>query len=273
MSPERATRRHALRLCGLGLAGVAAGCSGGESRSTTRPDTSARETPTTVAIGEQATSENGQAVTISAPQVRKIIYTPDTYPTYHLSPAASSEAQFLTVGVETDDTAVTDLPLTPVIDDEPADGDTYRLRFGDGDQSRIGFRIPVGDVQHGVLEWRPREDERYRWEIPTSILADLEVSPRFEVESFTVPESIERDEQFTGSVTVQNVGERDGRFLATVESLGSASVPIAGPFSFEVAAGETVTHQFSGRTEIDSGEKNAVLDWGLGSRQESFTVD
>lgn len=284
MSLPRATRRTTLRLCGLGLAGVAAGCSAvDEPAATSRPETATHEPPTantstrtttaspaTVPMGERV-SVDGATVTVSQPRVRKIVYTRDAHPTHHVAPAGDPEAQFLTV--EATGAGITERSLVPVIDGTPRRGDVYRIGADDEYRGRIGFRLPIETVQSGAVEWRPSSGQRHRWALPDSQVAALGASPRFTVEAFDPPEELERGEQFSASVTVRNSGNRDGRFLGIAADVGSASVPLAGPFEFPVAAGETVTQDVSGiEAQWDREEMTVVLDWGVDSREKSFTT-
>lgn len=55
----------------------------------------------------------------------------------------------------------------------------------------------------------------YTWALPESAAATLEApAPRFELESLTVPDSVGRREDLSVSMTVRNVSDTDGRFLA-----------------------------------------------------------
>lgn len=288
MAPQRTTRRTALQICGLGLVGVVAGCSSDEGTPATTRTETATSTRSTVGTSDDQTttpasqatasmgesvSAGGTTVTVSEPQVRKIIYTPDAPPSHHVYPAGDTQSQFLTVAVETDGTDPTDLSLRPVLDDTPRSLGVYKISGDSGQRDRIGFQVPVESIARGVIEWQTPSGQRHRWALPDSEVAALGASPQFAVEAFDVPGELERDERFSATVTVRNTGERDGRFLGHVIDEGASSVPFAGPFEVPVATGETVTREITG-TEVrrDPGETTAILDWGLGTSSESLTV-
>jgi len=103
------------------------------------------------------------------------------------------------------------------------------------------------------------------------VLGDLDARPRFEVEQFTVPERVAAGETFAATVDVTNVGDRTGRFLATLGAKrGSVGVPES---SIAVDAGATGTVRESITASGDGdGPIRVVLDWGAGRHERTVTV-
>lgn len=282
MSPSRYTRRSALRLGGLGLVSAVAGCSTSTADKETTPTTANGNTATTetspspsqtLSVGETATSSDGVVVTISEPQVRKIIFTPDVGSSVHAYPAGKTNSLFLTLSVSTQGTDITSLQLAPLLDGTQQESQTYRHGFNPGSSGKLSFQLPIAQAQSGAIEWRPSSDEQYRWQLPDSVVANIGASPRFKVEEFAVPETITRGNPFTASLTVTNTGERDGRFLAVVLNEGASSVPLVSEFTVPISAGQTVTHDLSGQSiEGEQSSMTAILDWGINELQTTFSI-
>jgi len=264
MPSSRYTRRASLRLGGLGLMSVVAGCS-----TFSADDESSRS----LSVGETATSSDGVEVTVSDPKVRKIILTPDVGSSVHASPTGKTDSLYLAVSVSTEGADITSLQLGPLLDGTQHGSQTYRHDFNAGSSEKLSFRLPIAQAQSGAIEWRPPSDEQYRWQLPDSIVANIGTSPHFEVEEFAVPETIKRGTPFTASLTVTNTGEWNGRFLAVVLNEGPSSVPLVSEFTVPISAGQTVTHDFSGRAiEGEQSSLMAILDWGINEVQSSFSI-
>lgn len=280
----RYTRRSVLRLGGLGLLSAVAGCmASSDSEQSRQPSPTATKTPgtsrpptsssRTLSMGETATSTDGVSVTISAPKVRKIIFTPDVGSIAHSYPAGTSDSQFLGVAVSTQATDITSLQLAPVIDGSAYKTEPYRHTFNPGKSGRLSFQLPVVQAQRGAVVWRPSADEQYRWTLPDSVLTMIGSAPRFKVTQFAVPDSITRGNPFRATLTVRNAGNRDGRFLAVVLTEGPSSVPLIGEFTSAVPVGETITRDLSGRgVDVERSSMTAILDWGINEQQASFSI-
>ncbi|WP_338729487.1 hypothetical protein [Haladaptatus sp. DJG-WS-42] len=279
---EQPSRRALLSTIVVGLAPIGSGCVDGQSpgtptdsettQSTPPPTASPTERKTTLSLGETATSSDGVTVTISEPQVRKIIYTPDVGGGTHKRPAGETNAQFLGFDVETAETEISSLEFTPVLDGTRTESKVYRTDFVPGQSTRLSLLVPVQAVESGAIEWTVSADEQYRWTLPDAVLTKLAKSPEFETE-FSVPESIPRGDSFTASIDVTNTGDRDGRFLAVVLDQGAGSLPLVPKFTFPVSIGETVSRELSGEAvRTDSSEMTAIFDWGLERQTASFAV-
>lgn len=306
LSPR--SRRALLRLGACGLASVLAGCGtdtdgtetdgtetdGTETATTDEydypmvtvtgtqetepphgPTTAGGPTPVerTLAMGETATSRDGVSVTVSDARVRKIVHTFDVGSGTHPSPAGWVDSQFLTLAVDAEGRDLAALALAPVLDGQRHDGETYRHDYDPGGSGTLSLRVPVTDADRAAVEWRPTDDERYRWTVRDAALGRLGQSPAFAVTEWSVPDAIDRGQPFTASLTVENTGDRDGRFLAEVRRGGSSSVPFVSAFTMSVPVGETVTKDLSGsEVEKDDESATAIFDWGLGERETAFDV-
>jgi hypothetical protein len=212
-------------------------------------------------------------VTISEPQVRKIIFTPDVGSSAHAYPAGKTNSLFLAVSVSTQGTDITSLQLILLLDGTQQGSQTYRHGFDPGSSGKLSFQLPIAQAQSGAIEWRPSSDKQYRWQLPDSVVANIGASPRFKVEEFAVPETITRGNPFTASLTVTNTGERDGRFLAVVLNEGASSVPLVAEFTVPIPAGQTVAHDLSGQSiEGEQSSMTAILDWGINELKTSFSI-
>lgn len=283
MAPS--TRRSVLRLAGLGVVSAVAGCSSSDdeassetvasprasdaSGSTATPNRSA--TVETLAMGATATSD--RSVTVSDPRLRTVVVAHGDDSDVHTRPVGTVGSQFLSVVVSTDEGDLARISLDAVLDGEPQGSALYRDSIQPGNSGRVHLQIPVRQAQQGAVEWRAGDGERFRWTLPSSVVSRVGLAPSFEVTAFDVPAELSRGEQFTGSVTVSNTGERAGTFRAMVLNQGASSLPLAGSVTVPVDVGETVTHDISGATLMSSQSTvTAVLDWGLGERRATFSV-
>ncbi len=283
MSPPRYTRRSALRLGALVLVNSVAGCTAtndqstpdgtstsGDSTTTSRPETGP---PDMLAMGETATSEEGVSVTISDPRVRKIIFSPDEGTITHRYPAGEPNSQFLVVSVTTAGSAISDLALAPVVGDTRRETQGYRETTSPGSDGTLSFQVSLVDPGSAALEWESEAGDRYRWTLPDAVLEDLGRAPEFGVTDFSVPDSIPRGDPFTASITVENTGDRDGRFLAVILDEGASSVPLHSMFTLTIPVGETVSRDLAGREiQGDRDSVTAILDWGIEERTDTLSV-
>jgi len=282
------SRRSVLASLLAGVSTVGPGCvsSGspgpgtqvGRTTTPTRERTESTGTPGPVVksldLGESAESRDGTPVTVSAARIRKIVYSVDVGTMVHPFPGGDAEAQFLVADVSTADGGdVSTLPLAVTLDGDVVADDAYRIEPTPGANGALAFRVPVSAPAAGAVEWRPSPERRYRWTLLESVLTTVGRSPTFAVRRFDVPDAIERGARFTATLEVENVGDRDGHFLAVVYDQGSGSVPLVTKFAFEVQTGESVTRELSGgAVEGDRSNVTAVLDWGVDRREASFAV-
>lgn len=280
MSPPRYTRRAALRIAAAGLVGSAAGCSAvtDDLSETTDPDdsttpTSNSDTADSLDMGERATSDDGVSVTITDPQVRKIFFSPDEGTITHRYPAGEPYSQFIVASISTDGPDIDTLELDPVIDGNRRETQAYRRNASPGSEGYLAFQVSIADIASGAIEWAPETGDRYRWSLPGSLVEDLGLTPEFGVTEFSVPDSIPGGDPFTAAITVENTGDRDGRFLAVVLDEGASSVPLQSMFAMEIPVGETVSRELTGReVETDRDSVTGVLDWGIDERRATVSI-
>lgn len=148
-----------------------------------------------------------------------------------------------------DETRVDDLSVSLGLDDEtyrPPFSSTVSLRhtpFSEGHP--IGVAVPVGDVAQASVRFETR-DRVATWEIPDGLVASFDAVP-----SFAVLEATITGEECTGTshgfdhgildLTIENTGDRDGRFQAVTISYDGPSdvyhylsVPVPGQESVRV---------------------------------------
>ncbi|WP_410766463.1 hypothetical protein [Haloferax sp. DFSO60] len=268
MGSPRFTRRSLLRLGGCGLLSATAGCLAESGENDESQTTSNRA----LSMGEKATRPNDMFLRLSDPKVNKLISTLDVGATGHVYPAGYSNSQFLTLSVQSGGTPYSDIQLSPMIDGERYESQTYRHGFSPENPAPLSVEVPLAQAERAAIEWQPSADETYRWELPQSVVEQFHSEPRFSVTEFSVPDTVERGEPFTVRLSVSNTGDRDGRFLGVVLGTGPSSLPLVSTFSFPVPVGETVSRELSGRTNTEKSSMTAILDWGLGEKRASFSV-
>lgn len=277
------SRRAYLATAATSLATLVAGCARTDgspvesttpsSAQTTSPATTTANGSTVLEPGERFTTDGGVSLRIGGPAVHRSVTTTEqvshhTYEVVEYPPTG----QYLVVRVGTTGTrtAPVDLPLSVV-----ADGDSRvergRMHVGGQESSRVGFHLPRMDVDDVGIVWDAGES-RPLWKLEAVDVEKLSAVPEFSVESWDVPTSVERGSTFEVSVTVENTGDRDGRFLATFDA-DIGSLPLD-EVSTTVQAGKTKTATFLLRPRTYSGidEFPVVLDWGAGRRTQSVSV-
>lgn len=227
-----------------------------------------------VDLGESAEGPDGTRVTVSAPRLRKIVYSVDVGTMVHRFPGGAADAQFLVVDVSTTEGGgVSSLPLAVTLDGDEVADDAYRSEREPGASGALAFRVPVSEPDAGAVVWRPAPERRYRWSLPDSILDVVARSPTFEVRRFDVPDAIGRGDPFEATLEVANVGDRDGWFLAAVYDRGPGSIPFVARFAFDLPAGASVTRGLTGREVAgDRSSATAILDWGVDEREATFAL-
>lgn len=287
-------RRAFLSLLAAG-ATATAGCVG-EVPATGRSDDAATETPTPLPEnvhlepGEWFETDRGRAIALEHVRVhRSVAY----FGGVHTDVIAEDGVQYVVVEVafqkanEGTETATADptttelMPLdgmdfVTLVDGEPNPaGSPVRnvvLRSRYGQSNLVGFPVPVEPAPGSVsLGWMVSDERTVYWDLGPDALATLARSPAFEVRSFEVPERATPEERIEVSVTVANVGERDGTFVA---ELGNAAISDQPEIFLDVPAGETVTHTGSIRADAPGRDEMPVrLDWGAGSMERTVTID
>lgn len=285
------SRRQTLQALGLAVASTA-GCLGapqpGDDSDGNTTDTSPRATPTSttprLAPGETYETDDARTIRVSEPAVHPSVvsveYVSSTH--YYERVADAGSGQYLAFVVEvegfdlpTEDRELygepIDLPLAVEVGGERYADPIPVGRDGDPYRDHVAIRVPVVDATDAAVVWAREDGPQPRWELGSDVVEKLAAAPEFEVRDWSVPDRVESGEAFEASVTVANVGGRDGRFLTTLGvKQGSLGLPET---SVEVPAGETVTHTVILDPEyVEGGEFRVVLEWGIGRRDAVVEV-
>ncbi|RDI71302.1 hypothetical protein [Halopelagius longus] len=122
------------------------------------------------------------------------------------------------------------------------EGSPVGKNFGGSDRSYLAFEVPSPlSASNPRIRYDPDDSE---WPLPTRMADRLEApSPRFELVSLEVPESVSQGETLSVSLTARNVSETDGRFLAALywPTNAIADDDESRVVEREVAAGEETT--------------------------------
>lgn len=237
--------------------------------------------------GEWFETDRGWAITLENVRVQRSIAS---FGPTHTDVAAEVGVQYAVADVAfrpgdeatTDDWKTTnpeplgDLHFVTLVDGElnPADGPRRNvvLRSRYGQTNRLGFPVPVEPTPQAVsLGWLASDERSVYWDLGADALAALAHPPEFEVRSFEVPERATPDETLDVAVTVANVGERDGTFIA---ELGNAAISDQPEIFLDVPQGGTATVHESVTADVPGGdEMRVVLDWGTDRLERSVTID
>lgn len=282
MTDRSYSRRSAIYFGGVGLLNAFAGCiSMDQSQdSPTATQTEGEQSSSDEEMTEQkreldepGISSDGISVTISKPRVQKIISAIHGGSSAHPSPKRKQESQFLVVSVSTNSTHISSLNLTPVVNGTRFDTRPYRESLSRQKSGPLGFAVPIKPAETAAIEWHPPTGERFRWELSQSVVDDISSSPEFEIERFVVPDKINSGSRFEARLTVRNYGDRDGRFLGVIRDGGPSDVPWVNTFKFSVQVGESVDRKLAGGlVGNEQSTESAILDWGIDSREVSFST-
>jgi hypothetical protein len=128
----------------------------------------------------------------------------------------------------------------------------------------IAFEVPKPlDAEDAAITWPGGE-----YALDDRAVERLSQPPTdFEVKGFDAPETMELDETVTATLTVENVGDADGRFVAAVNRTGPriAYTPEA-TLSLDVPAGETATWEY------ESGPGDRYADPADGAEGQTMIV-
>jgi hypothetical protein len=241
-----------------------------------------------LAMGETFETSDGRELTVSDPAVYRLVLAPErvSHHLYHRVTAAPANRQYLTVtvwqrgfevvsdepGIESDGWPVS-LPLAATVAGERfASGRTVVGTENRERTGTVGIPVSLVDAQSGAVVWERSDGPSPDWELPERVVADLASAPRFEVQSFDVPDEVTRGDLLEMTATVANTGEREGRFLAEFD----VDRPLYDPreTTVSVPAGETVTHTVTRLPEYVEGTDPlpVVLDWGSDRREATVEV-
>ena len=267
------SRRALLRT--LPLCVAVAGCAGPSGGSGERPE---------LPVGYRFETDDGRALRVADPVVHPSVVTVEAVSHHRYERVTDAGGdQYLSFlvstagfepgpgGWERSDEPI-DLPLTVEADGTRHDR-VIPVGFDERpDRYRVAVRVPVADVLDARVVWERNDGPRPGWQLSEDIVDDLAASPRFEVERFDVPGRVEAGERFEVAAEVRNVGDRAGRFLATLGAKrGSLGVPESG-VSVDVGATGTLRESVTASGDGDRPIR-VVLDWGAGRRERTVTVE
>jgi hypothetical protein len=220
-------------------------------------------------MGEAYETEDGRSIRIGQPAVyRSVTTVVEVSGTHHYEVVSTANnGQFLTVRISVTgfDAEPVELPLTVTANGENGI-ERKVIQAGKnevGGRQDVAFLVPIIDAEDVAIVWTRDGRESPAWGLPPEQTANLGAAPSFEVRSWSVPDRVQLGQDFEVSVTVANVGERDGRFLASYGVI-QGSIPID-EVSFQVPAGGTVTYTTTLRpywTEDGPDSLTVILDWG-----------
>lgn len=286
------SRRRTLRAVGLAVAATA-GCVDADDpsrddRTDPPDDDTGTDSPTdatpTRGMGDPFDTEDGRTVTVSDPAVHPSVVSVEFVSSthYYERVADAGDGQYVAFDVAAEGVDLgeggreqygepIDVPLAVSVD-----GDRYAApipvgRDGEPDTDRVAIPVPVTDADDAAVVWARDDGPQPRWPLGGTLVDDIAAAPAFELRSWSVPDRVERGTAFDVSVTVANVGERDGRFLATLGvEQGSLGVPER---SVAVRAGETRRHTVTIDPEAhEADDLRVVLDWAGGRRTATVEV-
>lgn len=279
------SRRDALRLGTIVAGASVAGCLGSGDRrgqttdaTTTRSKTSQTTTSTQsgveteVAVGESVTLPDGTALAVTDAWVQQSV----VHRVSHYGVAALPDRQFVLAHVSAE-VGYDGFALAVDGDRRPASyragGVTFDAARVEGRETEpllLGWAVPKPLDASAVAVVYEREGATVRWTVPERVASALSDPPAFAVRAFAAPASVAPDESFELSVTVENTGGSDGTFRA---ELGRADYSNQSEFRLDVPAGERATHAENEALAADEGSVTYLLDWGLGSRERTVTVE
>lgn len=131
----------------------------------------------------------------------------------------------------------------------------------------VGFEFPTDGIEaaNGRLDWGSGS-----WSLTSETLERLSTPPQFTVREFSVPDRAPGESEITATITVENTGGSDGRFLA---EFGSTRLSDQSETTIQVPAGERVTETRSVVLHQRDGEATIVLGWGADRVERTVTLD
>lgn len=143
-------------------------------------------------------------------------------------------------------------------------------RAHDGPGVVLALAVPVGDYDDGEFGVGLGGGDSVHVPVPDEALAAIADPAAFEVHDLAVEDPVGGDE-LDATVTVENVGGTDGRFLA---ELGPTSVSDSPEVDFDVGAHEERREEVSVGLALPSGVEEATvrLDWGVDGLERTVSV-
>lgn len=278
----RPSRRQTLRALGLSIAATE-GCLDADESGPGGGGSSPLADAPTLSPGDSYETDDGRTIKLSAPSVRPSVVTVEYVSSTHyyerVTDAGSDQYVSFEVAVTGFDLPTErselyanpiDIPLAVDVDGERYTDTIPVGRDDDAYRDHVAIKVPVVDADRAALVWAREDGPQPRWQLGTDVRETLRAAPDFAARGWTVPDRVESGDALEVSVTVENTGDRDGRFLTTLGvKLGSVGLPET---SIDVPAGETRTLTRTLQPEYYESELRVVLDWGAGRRTASVEV-
>lgn len=236
-------RREALAGVGIAIAGLA-GCVSdttdggsddtpeGRTPEPTHTDTAPQRLP----IGDSAEFDDGTSITVGNPSVQaSIIANLSAF----LAIQREDGLQFVVIDVNGDagsDPSSFALERNGTVESPPQSQQRVRSVVRECDGTCIAVPVNAEPVDSAGIVYRPDRGPRARWELGTETTTALSEVPELHLDNAVITD---HDGNVGLRLTVQNVGDRDGLFLALVAPADMADVE--DPIGFSVPEGETVT--------------------------------
>lgn len=251
------------------LAGCPVGSRQPESATSPTPTESASSsTPTTpsktsssvhLSPGEAYETADGWTVTVRDITVQR--YISQDIP--HFCQRWYQDAQFATAWVELSDDAdlePADLTIRTVTD--VSDGPTERYDLSGGlaaPRRKYGFVVPLTPrPSSGGIAWVRDDKPDVHWRFSEVHIEQLRNPPEFELRKVEIDDRVDPGEPIEVTLTVANVGERDGTFLS---ALGLEMMSGLGSARIEVPAGETVESSHTIGTFEGEASYTIIVSW------------
>lgn len=242
--------------------------------------------PPTLRMGETYETDNGRSIRVENPAVHPSVVTVEYVASTHLyervTDAGAGQFVSFTVAVagwdlpapkRKDVADPIDVPLAVVIDGARHGNPIPVGRDDHPDVDRVAIRVPVKKTTDAAVIWARDGGPTPRWRLPEAIQGRLTAAPDFEVRSFSVPDEVQSGETFDATVDVENVGDREGRFLASLGakqgSLGLSELFRMIPEDSSTTVSQAISPHYSEGME----SVRVVLDWGANRLERIVKVD
>jgi len=247
------------------------------SSPTTRSTTATPSTTTTsknrgleIGYGESVVLVTGE-VWVAEVEVARTVRDLYKHPYYDV--VGDPQEKYVTVEIQE-----RQLPWRPVtialeLDGERLGRDFQNLYAGytyNPDIVRVGFAMPATrtvDSARILFLSESEEEVVASWRVPESVVAQLNAPPEFALEALQIPD--EASENVPVTVTVENTGDHQGIFYAT---LNASSLSHGKGINIEVPANDTVTWDGGIFVYQDSGPVDLTFGYGYDVITETVEI-
>lgn len=237
-------------------------------------ETTRRDQQRSGTVGESIEGPGGDSVTISNTVVRRtFVYLDGTHPDV----AGKEDRQYLFVRGEG---TIERKSLRLHLDNQSfraqssLDGAPVSNVLFEGEQTPnpglYGFELPTNvDTSNAEIRLEAAQTT-LSWALDDETIAVLSNSPTFDLEAFTVPESVERGEDATVTLRIANRGHT-GTFVA---ELGLTTRSDQSEIYLEVPANQTKSYSTTIDTSVVTGDRSTVvLDRGFAELTKDIAIE